>query len=309
MISQKLDISPSHYVSVHTPSKACQGYILYIHGGPGGHSAYFERALQDFSAYQNLPYGWICFDQRNCGRSPQSDIVPVTHQQNKDDIVDLIDALQKMGYPLLAVMGHSYGGRLAYELCIEKTTNMKNYILLGRAEDSQLSFRRSVYIDLLLLKIFEPEKYQSLWPQLTQCETPDLTTLKMVRGKMNNVENRKLFYWGNLEALRWFDAIKEEIGLSDNNEVYDQVVASFLPADKQENMDINKLTGNILWVNGWHDYLMGGDTLFGQAQTNIKIFKGSGHYPQYEEPELFVRTLLNFISFENEKNENSLASL
>lgn len=291
---QQLDLLQNHYVGLHTPEN-CQGYIIYLHGGPGSHSAYFERALKDIPAYQRLSYGWVTLDQRGCGRSAKSE-TPVTHSHNLEDVRTLVEKLQSSNHSIKAILGHSYGARLAYELCLDNSTSIESFILLGRAEDPLCSYKRSLYMDVLILKFLEPDKYQDLLPTLSQVTKPDLELRKLVRKTMASDDPRKNFYWGNYETLKWFEKIKAEINMPDDNEVFMQVLKSFPPLDQQKALLSQNLTKNLLWINGWHDFLMGGDMSFGEKHDYIEIFSGSGHYPHYEEAERFIERVQQFLN-------------
>lgn len=294
MQHQAFDQIPNIYAGIHTPEN-CQGHIIYVHGGPGSHSAYFEEALKTFPDYQSFPYGWITYDQRHCGRSKVLKNA-VSHQDNLDDLDALLKKAQASGYNVKAILGHSYGARLAFDYCEQNPENVDHLILVGRAENPTCAYKRSMLMDILLLKIMQPKTYQELLPKLQAAEKPDWETRRLIRRGMDSDDGRKFFYWGNLETLGWFEAIKDIIGMPDNNDVLNSVIHSFPAMDKQYAPDPKKIKQNLLWINGMHDFLMGGDEYFGETHEYIQFFKGSGHYPQYEEPKLFLETISQFLN-------------
>jgi proline iminopeptidase len=102
------------------------GYpVLFIHGGPGSNSYYFEKEGGDvFSKDVQLIY----LDQRGCGRSDSS----VLNDYSITRVVkDFDEVRQKLGYKQWMVMAHSFGGILATEYAYEYPLTIKAMVCLN----------------------------------------------------------------------------------------------------------------------------------------------------------------------------------
>ena len=102
------------------------GYpVLFIHGGPGSNSYYFEKEGGDvFSKDVQLIY----LDQRGCGRSDTA--------RNNDYslarvVKDFDEVRTKLGYTRWMVMAHSFGGILATEYAYRYQPTIKAMVYLN----------------------------------------------------------------------------------------------------------------------------------------------------------------------------------
>ena len=102
------------------------GYpVLFIHGGPGSNSFYFEKEGDDvFSKIVQMVY----LDQRGCGRSDSA----MNGDYSLDRVVkDFDEVRQKLGYKQWMVMAHSFGGILATEYALNYSTTIKAMVYLN----------------------------------------------------------------------------------------------------------------------------------------------------------------------------------
>ena len=287
------------HVSVMTPS-TCHGHVLYVHGGPGSHSAYFERALQELTPYSEGNIGWICYDQRGCGRSPATPPRELTHERNLDDLSALIAEVQpRLPSPnkFLGVFGHSYGALLAYELGRRQPEATLRVILAGLSALPLQPRNRQLQIDLNLLKQQSPSAFQThARAALMRHEGAPWQLAAEVRRLMPDASNRKLFLWGNLSAMNWYESLKSQVDIAENDDIYHAVRATVY-ADESGLGEIRPedLSQPTLWINGFHDLLMGGESFDMVRHDCCRIFRGSGHYPHLEEPERFLAELRAFL--------------
>ncbi len=66
-------------------------------------------------------------------------------------------------------------------------------------------------------------------------------------------------------------------------------------SEKVPRLDVSNIKQPVLWINGFHDFLMGGESIDSSSETPITVFHHSGHYPHIEEPERFRNELINFL--------------
>jgi len=102
------------------------GYpVLFIHGGPGSNSYYFEKEGGDiFSKDVQLIY----LDQRGCGRS---DTALNNDYSLARVIKDFDEVRQKLGYKQWMAMAHSFGGVLATEYAYKYQPSIKAMVYLN----------------------------------------------------------------------------------------------------------------------------------------------------------------------------------
>ena len=103
-----------------------RGYpVLFIHGGPGSNSFYFEKEGGDvFSKKVQLVY----LDQRGCGRSDSA--------KNGDYslsrvVKDFDEVRQKLGYQQWMVIAHSFGGILATQYAHDYESTIRAMVYLN----------------------------------------------------------------------------------------------------------------------------------------------------------------------------------
>ncbi|MBI2343377.1 MAG: alpha/beta hydrolase [Deltaproteobacteria bacterium] len=283
-------------MTTYTPECGSKGHILFVHGGPGSHSAYFEAALTTFPAYhERMPYGWVCYDQRGCGRSGPS--ASVSHQGNIDDLAALVRTLGATDDTApIALLGHSYGSWLLYDTLRQHPELVRKAVFVGRALDQRLSRVRSLLMDLLLLKLDQPDDYAQIRPTVGTETNPFLAAHREIIARMRFREKRNRFYWGNLEAMQWYEGVKQQSAVKENDTVMRAVADSlYQMTGPLGEFDFRALPTSVLLVNGFHDFLMGGETPPISAGVPYAILPGSGHYPHFEEPDRFVDLLVKFL--------------
>ena len=286
------------FTSVLTPNEnKIDGYILFVHGGPGNHSAYFQRLIEKEDVYQNPRIGWIFYDQRGCGRSEKVDSVSLlSHQKNLVDLSSLLDHYKNIGTKIIGVFGHSYGVRLAYETLINRLDLPYHHLIMaGRSAYKILPACRLVAIDLLIIKNDQPKDYEDLIEVLSQSDKPLWKHAELIRSKLKNVAKRKDFYWANKDRRSQYEKIIEEVAINENNDIFWQVRSTFDQGPQNEIYDPKLLKQKVLWINGAHDFLMGGETVLPEQKDYVVTFNGSAHYPHIEEPKRFMAEIEKFI--------------
>lgn len=103
-----------------------KGYpVLFIHGGPGSNSFYFEKEGGDvFSKKVQLIY----LDQRGCGRSDSAS--SGDYSLNRV-IKDFDEVRQKLGYQQWMVIAHSFGGILATQYAHDYESTIRAMVYLN----------------------------------------------------------------------------------------------------------------------------------------------------------------------------------
>jgi proline iminopeptidase len=99
--------------------------MLFIHGGPGSNSFYFEK--EGGSIFEK-ECTVIYLDQRGCGRSS----IPENKDYSLSRVVkDFDEVRQVLGYKSWNVMAHSFGGILATEYAVQFPKTIKSMVYLN----------------------------------------------------------------------------------------------------------------------------------------------------------------------------------
>jgi proline iminopeptidase len=296
MIHNILETDINLYTSTLTPEGHFDAYVLFVHGGPGSHCAWFEAAIQQLSSYNLSNVGWIAYDQKGCGRSSDCGS-NITHQQNIDDLVALCNKLPNLlDKPLKAVYGHSYGARLAYDTFKTHPDIDLKLLLAGRGVYGVDSMNLSTLMDLYILRESDPQKFRQAFDLVAKHEglaSDKFSEIRPLLDAQHRQKERNKFYWGNQDTLKWYQEIKKTVSYKDNNDVFESVRHTY---DNFESIYIpSNLKQDTLMIKGFWDFLMTGATHQGVGEQTV-TFNGSGHYPHFEEPRKFLSTLENFIN-------------
>lgn len=291
-----------HFRIAEVQSKSAP-WILFVHGGPGGNSIDFENGIRRF--FHNIPdkVNWITYDQRECGRSARNG-QKVTHAINVEDLAGLVCYLyEKMSLDMDALYGHSYGARLVYETSFLHPELQRKIIMGGRGLVPADALANSIMIDLQILRQVSPEKADEAYDFASK-NGHDLGAVNEFVRKLfidfNQRESlRQNYYWGNTKAKEsWTTELKDrEIG--DNNQVYFDIIRSY--QEKTFNngfFDPAALSCKMLLIQGYFDMLMNGACTPTLPTQNWVRFYGSGHFPHFEEPHLFIQTVRKFCESE-----------
>jgi proline iminopeptidase len=290
----------SLYQSVFTPEN-CKGHFLYVHGGPGNNSALFEAFVRETQEYSSFDYGWIFYDQRGCGQSPQTSEDELSHTANVSDLNEMISYCgEQVTSNLVGIVGHSYGARLVHDVMIQHNPPVLP-IMVGVASSFKTARKKSLIMDLLNLKFNQPEEYLDIVDSIDQHDDEIWRNAKSVRSKMKHIDKRKLFYWGNLAALEKVEKIKRKLNIEETNEKTFSIVRKDLHGNPDNYIGPcpNKIKTKYLWINGLHDFLMAGE-LLDYENKGITTFYKSGHYPHMEETQRFLKELKGFIEGDND---------
>lgn len=156
-------------------------------------------------------------------------------------------------------------------------------------------------MDLMLLKLFQPEDYHRIYPEISGVDQPMWAHAKRVRKALTETSMRNHFYWANAHAKNQYLNIQQTVALKDNEDTFAQVMRSQheIYKDPNSGMDpLQHIRSPFLWINGYHDFLMGGELDHNPKQYPITKFWHSAHYPHLEEPVRFCAELAQFLDMD-----------
>lgn len=290
-------------VRLHHFSTGSGKNILVIHGGPGFP---IEKPLQGLNPLTNN-YRFIYYDQRGCGKSsrPIETFSSTNFYQNTQilektlgitaQIADIERIRRHLGEGKLIIIGHSFGGFLASLYAAEFPDQVEALILIAPANVLQLpqtegedifeTTRKALPADMLadyenyLIRYFD---FSSIFEK-NEAELKDLNT-EFVK-----------FY--KIALLAHNQHLPE--APSSNNGGW-MVQAMYMSMGKKHDYRpaLKKVKAPVLVIQGEND-IHGNVSgriyadLFPNAQ--MKIIKGSGHFPYSEQPDIFSRIVGEFL--------------
>ncbi len=201
--------------------------------------------------------------------------------------------------------GHSYGARLVYDYLWDNPKMDFKFILSGTSLHPNDCLNTSLGLDLLVLRNSQPKEFKKAVELISRAKIEPYEISPEIRKlfsdlKMRQKERQK-YYWVNENAMNWWNKIDSEHNVKDSDEAYFKIVSSFNDETfNSGSFNPCLLKQKSLYINGFHDYLMNGTIKFNiEDQSKIVRFNASAHYPHFEEPELFMKTLLKFILDDN----------
>ncbi|GAB3420036.1 alpha/beta fold hydrolase [Flindersiella endophytica] len=274
--------------------------LLYLHGGPGQGAYDFMHAQGDRLSQRLRLIG---LDQRGV---LHSDALPPGAELSENDLVDDFDALRdELGVERWAILGHSYGGRLALRYAAAHPGTVAAVVFENPPLDMMLSARNMMQLALPLLAdagltdaIAEAEK-------LLADDAPlagDRWQIRM--NVLHQLGSRRMeLYVKQPEILARFDDYLPSVTLDDDLQQRAVAFTKALQATESFSESLlpllSRLTQPALLIKGVTDPVTSpveierfhADVRLGQ----VELFEESGHFAQFEEPERYARTVESFV--------------
>lgn len=277
-----------HWVKVEGSANETLPLII-IHGGPGGNHYTFERTAGPLlSAERTVVY----YEQRGCGRSakPESD---------DDYIIELLiedfsDLKRWLGTEKVDLLGYSFGGELALEICHAIPDEINNLILSapslmesGLHKLVQLSGFSTVAGKELFHKIQKLQKdtlsidalYEKVW------DLADASTVDSLLFEDQEIAKTNRKWWNESSLINtglMAKALENHprlIPLKDRlKEINHQCLIITGVYDRNTGVTISKIIHRKM------------------PQSKLVMFDKSAHFPDIEETDKFARVVLNFLN-------------
>ena len=284
------------YVDEGTPRL---GTIVFVHGGPGSHSAY----LGGFASSIKDDFRILLYDQRGSGLSSRTvKESSITINRYVEDLYELLRDRKAVDVILL---GQSFGGVIVLEYVLTHPDGVQGVILENGMADARISMDDRVKGAFdLCQRVSLPEvenvvrKYQE-GHALSFSEFSD----KLAGDELQ-------------EELYWYDADAEGLGFTDFTDWYrrwgytDEVTSevewicrrfwdqglltTYSVLDR-----LHQIKKPALVVTGRHDQVISPrhaeEVARRLPQSQLRILEQSGHYPHIEEPQEFRRIVYEFV--------------
>lgn len=259
--------SDSVNLFIHVSGKGAP--VLFLHGGPGSNSGYFEHTGGNIFE-QNVQM--IYLDQRGCGRSGKSQNSNYSLTRMIQDFEEVRDSL---GIKQWIVMAHSFGGILATAYATAYPDAIKAMVFLNCTVNIDSSATSGIEHAVALL-----EKKGKTYPELTNDSLPLLQRWGQAFGKLREED---LFYglmFKSRENFQYHDSVTLAYGKEWDfgNKVwgYKEYFADFIPATAS-------IKCPVLIIGGTKDYTIGirHPELMRFPNKQIKYLEG-GHALYFE---------------------------
>ena len=295
-------------------NKASGVFILFIHGGPGG------TALQkmDLPAFNELEssYATVFWDQRASGSSQgNSQNSLLTLPQFVEDLDKLVDLIShKYNQPKIFLMGHSFGGCLgtAYLTDIARQNKIKGWIEVDGAHNNPKGDSLSLtwvtdYAHAQIAKHVDVDfwNYVTEWyaknPNFTSNQLEHYAFVEKANGYVHDpsVSHVPATYPGFSPNYVFNSPADLTMALTNYNNVIKHFIVSDIDLTPQmKNITLPSL---ILWGqnDGIIPYSMASHALNSlgtiPSRKSLVTLPNSGHVGFYEEPDLFVSSVRQFI--------------
>ncbi|MUH01169.1 alpha/beta fold hydrolase [Scytonema sp. UIC 10036] len=265
-------------------------YILEGDGTPAiviGSSLYYSRT---FSNNLRNSLKLVFVDHR--GFSPPYDCKDITQFQ-LDILVDDIELVRKeLGFEKIIIIGHSGHAFMALEYAKKYPANVSYAVMIcGAPSYSHEAHKASVrYLNDSVCpdrKAVLAKNLARLPQEIEAAPEKSFITFCLLMGP-------KSWFDYNYDATKLWEDV--EVNMTMFDYVWGEV---FRDIDITKNLD--KLQAPVLLALGRYDYLVPPPYLWEPIRDKfpnltIRIFEKSSHAPHFEEPELFDRELLNWLS-------------
>lgn len=247
--------------------------LLYLHGGPGSGSFWFEEFFGDFMESQ---FTVVYLDQRGVGRS--------SSPANKDfslerQLKDYEEIREQLGYDSWLTLGHSFGGIL-------QTAYAKAY---PKATRGMLMINTTLYLNDSFCNSWSPKAAEFLGETIPDCASDTIPLRERMGIHINKLREKDLF-WKMAFAEKKNDSVMNTTyaGFENWNHEYSSVAMD----NKEHWKDFRKLATAInvpvLFFYGTKDWMVGPAHYKGIDFPKMLLWKAnSGHLPFLEaRPEL-----------------------
>jgi pimeloyl-ACP methyl ester carboxylesterase len=276
--------------------------LLWLHGGPGGAQIGWARAFQRELEEHFIVVNW---DQRGAGLS-YSRKVPadtLTLEQFTQDTIDLANYLrERFAKSRIYLVGHSWGSLLGLLAAQQAPECFQAFVGVGQIvrqdESTRLAWQWT-------LQTAQERGNQQAIQQLEQLGSPPYPDGRRSMKQLNRWMDRFGGQWHNKpinQAVSKPFLRSPEYSLWDKIRYFRGVAFSQQAREKMAKVNamehIPHIKVPVYFCMGYHDHVASttlAQQYFDQLEAPKKTwiwFENSAHYPPFEEPEAFVKALL-----------------
>lgn len=266
-------ISTSDGVDLYVKIKGSGTPLLYLHGGPGSGSYWFEEFFGDFME-ENFTV--IYLDQRGVGRSgsPENDDYSIQRM-----VKDFEEVRLALGYENWLTLGHSFGGIL----------QMGYAEFFPQAQKGMLMINCTLNIEQSFCESWSPKAAEILGQEKPECAKDSVSVMERMQQHINGLREKDMF-WKMAYADKKNDAIMNATYEVIPNWNYDFGNIALYTNDYWKNFKpaTSAVKEPVLFFFGKNDWMVGPEHYIGVEFPEMLLWKSEvGHMPFLEaKPEL-----------------------
>jgi len=254
--------------------------VLIINGGPGISSDGFGELAQLLSENNRS----IIYDQRGTGNSK------ILSNNNSDYTIDLmvedIEVLRKhLGYENWIVLGHSYGGMLAYAYAAKYPERVRAMI---QSHSGGMDLRMRDYPDLL--------------DRLSRSQRDELNQLIMKISfgdtlRETRYQRAKLMAIAYLNDSTRTSEVAERL-MTTNRTINSQVWANMNLINFDVSEEMKNFNKPVLILNGVNEIVHKDISIYADSvlpDSRLILMENCGHYGWLEKPEIYLKEVKEFL--------------
>jgi proline iminopeptidase len=279
------------HVAIHGPEPAPA--LLYIHGGPG-------QGAYDFVHFQgdrlSKRLRLIAPDQRGV---LFSDPLPVNATVSEPDLVSDFEALREaLGIERWAILGHSYGGRLALRYAVSHPDTVRAIVFENVAWDWSLAIGTLLEAMLPVLREVADAEVVNRATRLLASDRTGLEAWKECRALVGELGSRRQEVYDHGSPIHLPTEDLEPTAHQHTGRFVDALDAS--PSFMESLLPLLKrITQPALLIKGVSDPATS-KTEIERFRTDVprgtvEFFEHSGHFAQYEEAEKYADLVTRFV--------------
>lgn len=257
--------------------------LLLIPGGPGSNHVNYERHHLSLSEYNQL----ILFDPRGCGKSTKTSIDTYEIEQYVEDVEAL---RQFFGFKKWNVLGKSHGGVVAQAYVLKYPENIDKLILVATTP----SFRFVELAKKNLKKMGTNEQIDIGMKLLEGGFTAQQEVDKAIEI-LNPLYSNKGSLIESIPATNNHGEEKPSIALGPLMHAFKTYMHTF-----NFEPELHKIKNKTLIIAGDHDWVCDPSlsTLMSEKIPNsiLKVLN-AGHLMDQDQPEIYIETIKQFLSF------------
>jgi proline iminopeptidase len=271
--------------------KRGHGYpVLFIHGGPGSHSAYFQYCG---GAVFEKDVQMIYLDQRGCGRSQNA--------ANKDYsmarlVKDFEEVRVALGFRKWMIMPHSFGGTMATEYAFRHLSSLKAIIYLN----STLNIDSSATSGLLKTKQLL-NAHNIVVPELDDLNLPLMDRWGRGFGKLQEIDMFYAMMFDTKQNFLYHDSVTQRYA---HSREFAQLVWGYPEYFRDFTVRTSQIKLPVLVIGGTRDYTIGVShpNLMKFPHMETKLI-GGGHALYMEHTRELYEAVAPFLKKQSEQRD------
>lgn len=258
--------------------------VVVISGGPGASCDYMRESHKQ---YADQGFRVVAWDQLGTGQSDRPDDLALWTISRF--VAELEAVRSRLDLGSINIVGNSWGGILGLEYCLAYPEQVRRFVM-GNIATS---------IPLMNLGFKQCRMQLGI-------ETAKMMSLRELEGTVDHPEYKAavtLLIYRHMCRMETFPKPVQKL-LSDFGPALKTMFGPHLfhctgtLAEWDRTPDLQRLTMPVLLVTGEHDYVLPEYVAIGLNHLQdgrLRIFRGCGHLPFYEDPESYHTEVLRFL--------------